>query len=252
MYDIIGDIAIVEEDTKENRNLVNEFKNINVVLAKQSDVEGEFRVRDYEVIASKKERDFDSVPKKYRPEKLTETIHKESGCRFKVDPTRAYFSVRLSTERERIFKQVKDGENILVMFAGIGPYPITIAKHKDVEKIYAIELNPEAFKLMTENIILNKTSNIMPILGDAGKEALKIEGRFDRIIMPLPKESELFLDVALRKIRPGGTIHMYKILHENDVDSFVKKLKTQNLKLQTVKAGDYSPGSFRYCFDITR
>jgi len=35
----------------------------------------------------------------------TETIHREYGCRYKVDLSRAYFTPRLSTERSRILSQ---------------------------------------------------------------------------------------------------------------------------------------------------
>ena len=253
-FDIVGDIAIVED--KETAEEAKSHKNVHVILLKKGEVEGEFRVRDYKLLSTDKaSRDFSWAPKAFRPKKATETIHRESGCRFKVDPTKAYFSVRLGHERERIAKLVKKGESVLVMFAGVGPYPIQIARNAEPKRVVGIELNPDAVELFKENIILNKVENVVDaIAGDVKKVVPKFKEKFDRAIMPLPKESELFLDIALKVIKHGGTIHLYKILHENDLKEFLKQLKESTLppgaRIKTVKAGAYAPGSWRYCFDI--
>jgi tRNA (guanine37-N1)-methyltransferase len=252
-FDVLGDIAIVEEGENGERFL-KEHKNVHVVLAKKGEVEGEYRIRSYEILAQDDKRDFSDIPRDLRPEKLTETVHKESSCRFKVDPTNAYFSVRLSTERERIAKMVKKGERVLVMFAGVGPYAIIVAKLAEPKEVIGIELNPYAFRFFEENILLNKVDGtVKAIEGDVKFEVPKLEGEFDRIIMPLPKDSDLFLNIAQKKIRKGGTIHLYKILHENDLKAFLEEVKKYAKKgrIDVIKAGEYAPGSFRYCFDIT-
>lgn len=253
-FDIVGDIAIVEPGA-DGQKLMEEHKNINVVLAKKSEVEGDFRVREYDILCSRPEaRDFTDVPAMIRPRKLTETIHKENSCRFKVDPTEAYFSVRLSTERERIAKLVKKGERVLVMFAGVGPYPIVIAKLAEPDSVVGIELNPYAVLLFEENVSLNKMDGkVKAIEGDVKDIIPNMKEEFDRIIMPLPKEGENFLYLALKKIRKGGNIHLYKILHENDLESYIKELKKSlpRAGIEVVKAGEYAPGTTRYCFDIT-
>jgi len=257
-FDIVGDIAIVED--KETAEEAVSHKNVNVVLLKKGEVEGEFRVRDYKLLSADKDaRDFSWVPKASRPKKATETIHRESGCRFKVDPTKAYFSVRLGHERERITRLVKKDESVLVMFAGVGPYPIQIARNAEPKRVVGVELNPDAVEMFKENIELNKVEGVVEaIKGDVKKAVPKLieetKEKFDRVIMPLPKESELFLDVALKAIKKGGTIHLYKILHENDLKGFLKRLKESVLppgaRIRTIKAGAYAPGSWRYCFDI--
>lgn len=253
-YDIVGDIAIVEPGADAKR-LLEENKNINVVLEKRGEVEGEFRIRDYEVTASREDaRDFSDVPALIRPRKITETVHKENGCRFKVDPTDAYFSVRLGTERKRICDQIKDGEKILVMFAGVGPYAIEAAKLANPEVVIGIEINPNALHYFSENISLNKLEGKVKALeGDVKEIIPKLKEEFDRVIMPLPKDSDNFLYLALKRIKKGGRIHLYKILHENDLDKFLQEIKRSIPRsgIDTVKAGEYAPGSFRYCFDIT-
>jgi tRNA (guanine37-N1)-methyltransferase len=252
-FDVVGDIAIVEPGT-DGQAILEQQRNVNVVLAKKGDVEGEYRIREYEIIASRPEaRNFDDIPAIYRPRKLTETVHRENACRFKVDPTEAYFSVRLSTERERIAKLVRAGEKVLVMFAGIGPYPIVIARLADPDMVAGIEVNPYAIRYFQENIAINKMEGKVKALeGDVKDVVPKMKEQFDRVIMPLPKESETFLYLALKKVRPGGMIHLYKICHENDVDAFLQSVKKSlgKAEITVVKAGEYAPGAFRYCFDI--
>jgi len=252
-FDVVGDIAIVEPGV-DGEAFLKEHKNVNVVLAKKGGVEGEFRVRDYEILASRLDaRQFDDIPALLRPRKPTETVHRESGCRFRVDPTEAYFSVRLGTERKRIADLVKPGEKVLVMFAGVGPYPVIIAKTAEPELVVGVELNPYAVLFFEDNIVLNKLEGkLKAIEGDVKFEVPKLKEDFDRIVMPLPKDSENFLYLALKKIKKGGHIHLYRILHENDVDAFVQELKKSlsRVKIDVVKAGEYAPGSFRYCFDI--
>jgi len=83
--------------------------------------------------------------------------------------------------------------------------------------------------------------------------------KFDRVVMPLPKNAEDFLDVALLALRDGGVIHMYDFIHENDfphvVEEKVKKICYENgynVKIiQTVKTGQYAPRKFRVCCEFT-
>jgi tRNA (guanine37-N1)-methyltransferase len=252
-FDVVGDIAIVEPGT-DGKKFLEKLNNVNVVLAKKGEVEGEYRIRDYEILASREEaRDFSDAPAMIRPRKLTETIHKENGCRFKVDPTEAYFSVRLGTERKRVVDKVKKGEKVLVMFAGVGPYAISIGKLADPELVVGVEINPYAVLFFEDNIILNKLEGkVRAIEGDVKRIVPKLKEEFDRVIMPLPKDSENFLYLAVKRIKKEGTIHLYKILHENDVDMFVQEIKKSlsKIKIDVIKAGEYAPGSFRYCFDI--
>jgi len=102
--------------------------------------------------------------------------------------------------------------------------------------------------------LLNKMEGkVRALEGDVKDIVPKLAEDFDRIVMPLPKDGENFLYLALKKVKKKGKIHLYKILHENDVDDFVKEIKksVSRAKIEVVKAGEYAPGSFRYCFDIT-
>ncbi|MBU4201795.1 MAG: class I SAM-dependent methyltransferase family protein, partial [Candidatus Altiarchaeota archaeon] len=185
-FDIIGDIAILEiPDELESKKkaigeaLLTTFKNIKTVAAKKTKVGTEYRTRELDIIAGE--------PRK-------ETEHREHGCIYRLNVETCYFSPRLGSERLRVAKQCKPGERILVMFAGVGPYAVLIAKKSKPKEICAIELNPEAVRYMEENSRINKV-NIHAIQGDVKKETPKL-GEFDRILMPLPKDAGNFLDVS--------------------------------------------------------
>ena len=121
-----------------------------------------------------------------------ETIHKEYGIRFKLNPSTVYFSPRLATERSRIVDEVKENEIIIDFFAGIGSFPISIAHVKNA-LIYSVDINPEAFKYVNENIKLNKlVGEVIPIEGDI-REVIKDLPLADRILMNLPGTAKDFL-----------------------------------------------------------
>ncbi|MFN3384599.1 MAG: class I SAM-dependent methyltransferase, partial [Archaeoglobaceae archaeon] len=151
-FEIVGNVAIIEiPDELMHRSdlivsaILSRHKNVKTVLRKVGEVSGAFRVAKYEKLHGEE----------------TETIAKEYGCRFLVDPTKAYFSSKLSTERERIAKLVKDGERVLVMFAGVGPYAIVIAKLSKPREVVGVELNSVAVDYFRKNIKLNKVTNVV-------------------------------------------------------------------------------------------
>ncbi len=91
-------------------------------------------------------------------------------------------------ERYRLAQLVKDGERVLIPFAGVLPYALVIARYRKV-KITAIELNEEAYKLGLENIELNRKrlkGEIEFINGDVF-DVLPELPTFDRVISPTPR-----------------------------------------------------------------
>lgn len=217
-YDLIGDIAIVEipeglekKEKKIGEAILETNKRLKTVAKKLGRVDSEFRLRPLKVIAG---------------ENRTETLYIEHGCKMKVDVAKVYFSIRLSTERKRIAELVKPKENILALFAGVGPFPLVISKSHPKTEIVAIELNPEGVKYMKENIKLNKMKNIIPVEGDARKVVLEKYRNFaDRILMPLPRSADKFLDVAIAGAKDGCIVHVYNFAPiENSYDEIEKKI----------------------------
>ncbi|RLI92297.1 MAG: class I SAM-dependent methyltransferase family protein [Candidatus Altiarchaeales archaeon] len=244
-FDIIGDIAIIEipDELSDRKHIIGEtlidiFKNINVVANKIEKINTEFRTRNLEIIAG---------------ENRTETIHKEYNCLYKLDITKAYFSPRLGNERFRIASQVKRNERVLVMFAGVGPYAILIAKISKPREVCAIELNPVAFEYMLENIKLNRVE-VRAFNGDVREITPRI-GKFDRIVMPLPKDAGNFLDIALPALNKNGIIHFYDFSESErmsieKVKKICRRLGYEIEILNSVRCGSYSPRIYRICIDF--
>jgi tRNA (guanine37-N1)-methyltransferase len=199
-YDQIGDIAIIEfKGRKENAKkiadiLMGQNSSIKTVLAKAGAVSGRYRIRKVRYV---------SGTRNYIAN------YKENNCIFRFDVRKTYFSNRLSFERSRILKLVRSGESVMVMFAGVGPFAIEIAKNISKTNVLAIELNKSAYSYMLGNIKLNKLHNMHAILGDVKKVAGKYRNSSDRIIMPLPKSSLGFLDQAYRISKRKAIVHLY-------------------------------------------
>jgi tRNA (guanine37-N1)-methyltransferase len=217
-FDIIGDIAIIEIPEKLERkekliaeSLMNVHRNVKSVFKKLGPMEGVYRTRKLKFIAGRRR---------------TETEYRENNCRFRLDVAKVYFTPRLSFERKRIAGQVKPGEEILALFAGVGPFPIVIAKVQPKVKIHAVELNPDAFRYMEENIRLNRMQEVItPILGDV-KDAIpkKFVNSADRVLMPLPKGAEKFLKEAFLAARKNCVIHFYQFASERNQFEDTEKL----------------------------
>jgi tRNA (guanine37-N1)-methyltransferase len=122
---------------------------------------------------------------------------------------------------------VKEGETVIDMFAGVGPFSILIAKtHEDV-KVYAIDKNPDAIALLKRNVRLNRVNGkVHPIHGDA-KHIIKqqLRGLADRVIMNLPEKAIEFVEAACEALKiEGGVVHFYSFVKE---DETLEKLKQQ-------------------------
>lgn len=201
-YDVIGNIAILEipNDLFEYRRVIGDSFRLlnphyNTVLAKDGPISDTFRVRNFIILNG-------------GPSTVTE--HSEYGCKFRLDPLKVYFSPRLSSERQRVASNVKKGEIIVDMFAGVGPFSIIIARSCDVKKIYGIDVNPYAATFMLQNIRMNKCQNkITVILANSTKISCDSFSA-DRVIMNLPEKSIDAIPQACQFLKPeGGFIHLY-------------------------------------------
>ena len=205
-FDQIGDIIIVRiPDSLISKKkiigkaLLAQVKTAKTVFHQSSPVEGDFRTRNLELIVG---------------EEKTETEYRENGCRFIVDVEKAFFSPRLSTERERIANLVNDNDVIINMFGGVGMFSILAARTKSCT-VYNIDINPMASKLCEENIKLNKLKGrVISLNGDA-TEIIKeqLQNKADRVLMLLPERSDEFLNTAISSLKKNGVIHYYSHIH---------------------------------------
>ena len=232
-FDQIGDIIILRipdslVSKKEiiGKVLLEKVKTAKSVFYQSSPVSGDFRTRKLELLAG---------------EDKTETAYKEHGCRFIVDVEKAFFSPRLSTERDRIANLIQDGETVINMFGGVGMFSIIAAKKKKCT-VYNIDINPNASRLCERNINLNKlVGKVESITGDATKIIEeKLTGVGDRILMLLPERSDEFLDSAIKATKKNGVIHYYCHVHgdkKNEVSRLAKEHFLEVMKIKTEVLG---------------
>ncbi len=222
-FDQIGEIGLLRLDpqktTREFRiqvgnEILNSYPKITSVLNKSDITEGINRIFPIEHLAG---------------EKKFESWHKEYGVLIKVDLQRAYFNPRLAEEHRRLSKEVKSGDRILDLFAGVGPFSLHCAKATNCTSI-AVDINPYAIQNLTTSINRNKLNGtIIPIIGDAGS-IFGIKNYFDRIIMNLPDSSIEYLEYSMNLVKNGGIITFYQFIRKMDKpDEFISALISKQL-----------------------
>jgi tRNA (guanine37-N1)-methyltransferase len=238
-YERIGDIVVVNELDEISREeaveaILEHNPGIDSILLKSENVSGEFRVGGYEKIYGEK----------------TETVHREHGTRLKVDPTKMFFSEREGTERRRIFNSVEPGEEILVMFAGAGPFPVTIAKNSEPSRVVGVEKNPEAVIYARENIEMNNVEDTVEFVEGDVREVCPELGVFDRVLMPSPTNALEFLEEALGCVRDSGVLVVYSVQPKEDlygevVESVREEAEELGIGVKVLEkrvTADFSPG----------
>lgn len=228
-FDQIGEIIIVRiPDSLLSKKkiigeaLLNDVKIVRSVFYQASAVEGDFRTRNLEIIAG---------------EDNTETEYREFGCKFIVDVENAFFSPRLSTERDRIANLIQEGEVMTNMFAGVGMFSIIAAKKKKCT-VYSLDINPIASNLCERNIKLNKLAGkVVSINGDSTQIINEqLVDKSDRTLMLLPERSDEFLESAIKTTKDGGIIHYYSHIHADKKTDAGKLSEDHYLQVSPVKS----------------
>ncbi len=251
-FNVLGNIAIVnfpdDFPSKEKKvfaeKILKENKAIKTVLEKSGKFKGRLRKMETKWVAG---------------DKTKEVLYRENDCVFRFNIDTTYFSPRLSGERKEVADLIKPGEEVLVMFAGVAPFSIVIAKNSKAKKVYSNELNREANKYGKLNLELNKLKEKVEMVdGDIKKVALKLKGKcLDVIVMPRPQLKDSFLEQAFMLSKKGTRIYYYDFYKEEEVDVLKnlveeeaqkagKKIKISQIK----KAGNIGPGRYRYRVDF--
>jgi len=253
--DVVGDIAILKFSRYVpyiykkyyGWKLLRQSKSIKVVLEKTSGFSGVLRIQETKWISGEKRKD---------------TVHRENDCFFYLDVDETYFSPRLSQDRkimcEEVLRVIKPKSRILVMFSGVSPLPIVLAKTLKRAKISAeiisSELNKKACEYGEKNVRTNKVENYVKVFcGDSRKlcESLnKKKQRFDFIFMLRPNLEETFLDSALKVSHKGTVIYYHGFGEEEKVKKEilgdVKLVKRKISRLFIRKAGEIGAKKYRF------
>ena len=168
-HEFVGDMMIVRIDDEVAeftasiaRAKLGAHPHIRLLLADDG-VEGEFRIRQLRPIGARlADRILAGPSLEFAPPDLfsTEVAVKESGRVIRCDPTRAYFSTKLQTERLETLALAKElreelGRPLRVAdpFCGVGPALATLLGEPDlVSDLLATDLNPNAVQLLMTNL----------------------------------------------------------------------------------------------------
>lgn len=248
-WEKVGEVITValHPDFKNYKEVIGkkyaEVLNCKTVLNDIGGISGELREPNVELIYGSKE---------------TETVHKENGIRYKLDPQKVMFSSGNMDERIRMTTISNNSETVVDLFAGIGYFTLPLAVHSQPKKIFSCEKNPTSYNYLRQNIALNNVADIVePLKGDNREVAPK--NIANRVIMGYIGDTYKFLPIAFECLKNHtGTIHYHDKFSENKVpdnpqkiiekvaDNYDRKAKILNIK--TVKS--YAPGISHYVFDI--
>ena len=250
-FDLIGNIAVVKfpEEFKQKEKkafaegLLKKQNSIKTVLEKYGKIKGRLRKITTRYIAGIKTK---------------EVLYKENGCVFRFNIDTTYFSPRLSNERKEIAGKIKEDEEVLVMFAGVGPYSIVIGKNSSAKMVLSNEINREANKYAKLNVELNGLKGKVELLqGDIKRVAPNVKKKFDIIVMPRPQLRETFLREAFMFSKKGTTIYYYDFCRDDGKEKVIEKIKTEakaskkRIKILKIKnAGEIAPFKFRVRVDF--
>ncbi len=250
-FDIIGNIALVKfpkeakisDKKKSSLEILHRHKSVKTVLEKTKGFKGRLRKQQTKYLAG---------------EKTKEALYRENGCVFRFNVDSVYFSPRLGNERKEIAQKIKKGEEVLVMFAGVAPYSIVIAKNPLAKAVYSNEINKEANKYGKLNAELNGVKNKIVFLdGDIKRIAKKISKKFDVIVMPRPQLKESFLKEAFLLSKKGTRIYYYDFCKTEEKMKITEKIKSEakkvkkRIKISKIKnAGEIAPYRYRIRVDF--
>ena len=252
-FNILGNIAIVNFSDKTKlkdkktfaKEILKKNQNIKTILEKSGKFSGRLRKMKTKYLAGEKNK---------------EVLYRENNCVFRFNIDTTYFSPRLSNERKEIASLIKKDDKVLVMFSGVGPYSICIAKNSGAE-VYSNEINREANKYAELNIKLNEVRDKVELIsGDIKKAAEKLKNKkqkFSVIVMPRPKLKESFLKQAFMLSKKGTKIFYYDFCKIEDKNKIIEKIKNEarkakkKIKILRIKpSGEIAPYKIRLRVDF--
>ena len=278
-FDLLGNVILVKfpRKTRERekkqfaQKILKEHKSTQTVLEKVGKFKGLLRKQKTRFLFGKKTK---------------EILYRENNCVFRFNADSTYFSPRLSNERKEIAGKIKKGDEVLVMFSGVSPFSIVIAKNSKAKKVVSIEINKEANKYAKLNVELNKVKNRVEVIqGNVKNFAKRLSGhqssdhqpayinkkiqklvnhkyqniprKFNVIVMPRPQLKESFLKEAFLLSKKGTRVFYYDFASFSEKEKMPGKIKSEakkagkKIKILKIKtAGEVAPYRVRLRVDF--
>lgn len=194
---VLGSVVLADFDGCTEREAVAdallELHGEADTVLHRNGIDGAYRIPDVEFVAGAGE---------------TETVHVEHGIKYALNLSYVMFSPGNKAERVRMGEVVDPDERVFDMFAGIGYFTLPMAASG--ADVTAAEVNPEAYRLLVENAVLNDVEDrVEPVLGDCRT----VETNADRVVMGYYDAPE-YLDAGISALEPGGILHLHEATPE--------------------------------------
>ena len=185
--------------------ILDKNPSLSTVINKVGKIDNVYRTYEMEILAGEENYNVE---------------HKEGNVKFQFDLRKTYWSSRLQNERDRVLKLLEKNQVLCDAFCGVGPLALRACK-KGV-KVYANDLNPDAYEYLNNNIKLNKLNKgnyviktynmdarefIKSLVNlskynkdedeDNGDKIFPEDLHIDHFYMNLPKDAIEFMDVFI-------------------------------------------------------
>mmetsp|Transcript_8411 Transcript_8411/g.12320 ORF Transcript_8411/g.12320 Transcript_8411/m.12320 type:complete len:672 (+) Transcript_8411:117-2132(+) len=284
-FDVVGDIAILHSLPPDIVNNEEEKKKIGEAIMERNKAIKVCAVRTSSLIGTDRSpgsNGFEIIAGMNRSPLVTS--HMEYGIKCVVDLSHTFFSPRMGQERLRICQQVARGENVLVLFSGIGMDAMQIAGRTEAKSVTAIELNPVAMACAKNGQRMLERNKAVKVAGAAERlhlvegDVLDVlptleHGAYDRIVAPRPKEGALdgdlgtgdggvqFLEALLPLLRVhGGECHWYDFAADHElpncertrksISDVCDKMGYDMEVIHVARAGSIAMRQIRVCMDF--
>ncbi len=200
----LGDALIIKGERKPSDRVLHSISKVlgvKSIYIDRGKIEGTMRHPRIEIIYGKPET----------------VVHIENGIRYSLDPSRVMFSPGNVNERILHGKISLQGATVLDMFAGIGYFSLPLAKYTHLSKIYAVEINPEAYSFLKKNVEINGLQGkVVPVPGDSRTVSPVMQ--FDYIVMGHFSSME-FMSAALMRSKPGTVLNMHLLVPTHEIST---------------------------------
>lgn len=175
----------------------------------------------------------------------TIVTHNENYVKYYLDISKITFSGGNRTLRKRLVDEIKDGENLLDMFAAVGNLSIQVAVHRNINAIL-IEKDPYTYSFLKKTIEINKIQNTK--IENIDCKDIEIENWADRIFMGYHNVTKTHIKAAIQACRLNTIIHLHPLAAKNNHTEWIDKytswinqfgVKVVSHSTRTIK--NYSP-----------
>jgi tRNA wybutosine-synthesizing protein 2 len=176
----------------------------------------------------------------------TEVLHLENGVKFIIDLSNITFSGGNRGLRERLVKQVQDGEHLLDMFAAVGNLSLQPIFYHNITAIL-VERDPYTFKYLVKSLQANQMDPLIAYNLDCRK--ISLQNWADRIFMGFHDVDYSHFSRAIEAAKENVFLHLHPLTPSDQYDRWIDQYQTwlksssaQLISAEINRIKSYAPG----------